>query len=51
MSNSQVNKLISVIKNATQVTLNFSSKVAGESNFQGKFQGFIKLLQMIHQLT
>ena len=37
MSNSQLNKLKSVIKNGTQVTLNLSSNIAGDSNDKNNF--------------
>ena len=61
LSNSQINKLKSGIKNETEVTLNLSSNLIGNSNDEiifhinyyqliPKFQGFKKLLQMIHQL-
>ena len=61
LSNSQLNKLKSGIKNGTEVTLNLSSNLIGNSNDKTnfphkllltntKFQGFVKLLQMVHQL-
>ena len=37
MSNLQLNKLKSMIKNGTQVTLNFSSSVIGNSNEETNF--------------
>ena len=59
--NSQLNKLKSGIKNITEVTLNLSSNwleiLAMRLIFYmsyywliHKLQGFVKLLQMIHQL-
>ena len=36
-SNSQLNKLKSVIKNGTKVTLNLSSNVVGDSNDKSNF--------------
>ena len=61
MSNSQLNKLKFGIKNGTEITLKLSSNAAGDSNDENnfpykllltntKFQSFIKLLQIIHQL-
>ena len=60
LSNSQLNKLKSTIKNGTEVTLNLSSNLTGSSNDENnfphklllihKFQKFVKLLQMVHQL-
>ena len=37
MSNSQLNKLKSIIKSGTQVTLNLSSNIAGDSNDKNNF--------------
>ena len=62
LSNSQLNKLKSGIKNSTEVTLKFSSIVAGDSNNENNFpyklsftnhkiQRFVKLIQMVHELT
>ena len=60
LSNSQLNKLKSGIKNGTEVTLKISLNVDGDSidenNFPHKlllihkFWGFVKLLQIIRQL-
>ena len=54
LSNSQLNKLKSWIKLGTEVTLNLSSNLMGNSNnaanFPHKFQGFLKCLQMVLQL-
>ena len=60
LSNSQLNNLKSGIKNGTEVTLKLSSNVVGDSNDGNnfppklllihKFQGFVKLLQMVYQL-
>ena len=54
LSNSQLNKFKLGIKNSTKVTLNLPSNVVvdsnNETNFLHKLQGFIKLLQMVHQL-
>ena len=58
LSNSQLNKLKFVIKNGSEVTLNLSSGIIGDSNDENnfprklfwlihKFQSFVKLLQMI----
>ena len=60
-SNSKLNKWKSTIKNGTELTLNLSSNLIGnsndETNFQlkllltnTKYQKFINLLQMVHQL-
>ena len=56
----QLNKLKSGIKNSAEVILNLLSNVVGDSNDKAnfpcklltthKFQGFAKLLQMVHQL-
>ena len=57
----QLNKLKSGIKNGSKVILNLSSNMIGDSNDEAnflhnllltihKFEGFIKLLQMVHQL-
>ena len=55
MSNSQLNKLKAGIKNGTAVTSNSSSDLFGDfndkTNSPYKFWGFVKLLQMEHQLT
>ena len=59
MSNSQLNKLKLGMKNGTEVTLEISSNVVGDSNHENNFlhklllintQCFIKLLQTVHQL-
>ena len=57
LSNSQLNKLISGIKNVTKVTLNLSSNVAGNANDETNLphkllltNTQVKLLQIIHQL-
>ena len=59
MSNSQLSKLKSGIKNGTEVTLKISSNVVGDSsdadNFLHKllltkFQSFIRILQLFCQL-
>ena len=60
LSNSQLNKSKSEMKNYTEVILNLSSNVTGGSNdeinfltncyYLIKFQGFVKLLQVIHKL-
>ena len=49
LSNSQLNKLKSGIKNGTQVTLNLSSNVVGDSNDEPSFAH--KLLLMDTQVT
>ena len=54
LSNSQLNKLKSAIKNETEVVLRLSSNIIGdnETNFPHKLlltQIFLKLLQIIHQ--
>ena len=57
----QLNKLKSGIKNGSKVILNLSSNMIGDSNDEANFlhnllltihksEGFIKLLQMVHQL-
>ena len=57
----QLNKLKSGIKNGSKVILNLSSNMIGDSNDEAnflhnllltihKFEGFIKLLQIVHQL-
>ena len=58
LSNSQLNKFKSVIKNETEVVLRLSSNMIGdnETNFPhklliDKFQIFVKPLQLIHQLN
>ena len=58
LSDSQLNKLNSGIKNGTKVTLNLSSNAIGnsnnETNFQHrllvihKFQDFVNLFQKVH---
>ena len=59
LPNSQFNKLTSGIKNGTEVALKLSSNVVGDSNNENnfshkllltKFRGFVKLLQIVHQL-
>ena len=61
LSNSQLNKLKSAIKNGTEVTLRLSTKVVGDSNDENnfdisyyylthKFQGYVKLLQAVPRL-
>ena len=58
MSDSRLNKLKTAIKNGTEVTLNHSSNLIGnsndETNFPHKqthtFQKVVKLLQMVYQL-
>ena len=61
LSNLQLNKLKSLIKNGTEVILNISSNLIGNSNDKTnfphtllwlihKFQKFVKLSQMVHQL-
>ena len=59
LSNSQLNKLKSAIKNEAKVVLRLSSNMIGndEANFphkllltNKKLQIFVKLLQIIHQL-
>ena len=61
LSNSQLNKLKSGIKNGTKVTLNLRSNVIGDSNDKTKFLYKLilfdtqvprlrKVLQMFHQL-
>ena len=61
MSNSQLNKLKSGIKNGTELTLKISSNIADDSNNENnflhkllltntQFQSFVKLLQTDHQL-
>ena len=37
LSNSQLNKLKSAIKNGTEVTLNYSSNIIGDSNDENNF--------------
>ena len=37
MSNSQLNKLSSAVKNGTEVTLNLSSNIIGDSNDENNF--------------
>ena len=44
MSNSQLNKLISRIKNSFEVTLNLSSKMAGDCNDETNFPPKLLLL-------
>ena len=59
LSNSQLNKFKSAIKNETALVLRLSSNMIGdnENNFpnkllltNNKFQIFVRLLQIIHQL-
>ena len=61
MSNSQLNKLKSGLKNGTELTLNLSLNMIGNSNDESKFPNklsltntqiwdFVKLFQIIHQL-
>ena len=53
LSNSQLNKFKSAIKNETDVFLRLSSNMISDSNDKAKtdkFQAFVKLLQIIHQL-
>ena len=61
LSNSQLNKWKSGIKNETEVTLNLSSNMIRYSNDQinfpckllltdTKFERFVKLLQIVYQL-
>ena len=61
LSNLQLNKLKSGMKSGTEVTLNISSNVVGDSNDENNFphklllinkqlQSFAKLLQIIPQL-
>ena len=58
LSNSQLEKLKSEIKNGTEVTLNFSSNEIGNFNDETYFphrlllidMPFLKLLQMVDQL-
>ena len=64
MSNSQHSKLKFGIKDDTEVTLKISSNVVGDTNDENnflhkllltntrfKFRGFVKLSQILHQLT
>ena len=61
LSNSQLNKLKSGIKNGTEVTLKVWFNVVGDSNDENsflinyfqlihKFQDFVKIFQMVHRL-
>ena len=52
LSNSQLNKLKSAIKNETEVVLRLSPNMIGDSNDEliDKFQIFIKHFLIIHQL-
>ena len=61
LSNSQLNRLKSAIKNETDVVLRLSSNIIGNSNYETNFphkslqlidklQIFLKLLLTIHQL-
>ena len=61
LSNSQLNRLKSAIKNGTKVTLNLSSNVVGVSNGEINFShkllltntqvwNFVKLLEIVHQV-
>ena len=60
LSNLQPNRLKSGIKNGTEVTLNLSSNLTGNSNDEvdfpyklllTKFWEFVKLLETVHQLV
>ena len=57
MPTSQLNKLKCGIGNGTEVTLNLSSNLIGNSNdetnfhkLKHNFRKFVKLLQIVHQL-
>ena len=50
MSNLQFTKLKSGMKNGTEVTLNLSLNLICDSNYKANFKGFVKILQMVHQL-
>ena len=60
LSNSQLNKLKSAIKNEIEVVIRLSPNTIGDSNDEanfphellltGKFLVFVKLFQIIHQL-
>ena len=58
LSNSQIHKLKSGIKNGSEVTLNLSSNFAGDSNDETNFPHkflftntkVLRFLQMVHQL-
>ena len=58
LSNSQLNKLKSAIKNVTKVTLNLSSNIVGDSDNKNNFPHKLlltntqvsKLFQMVYQL-
>ena len=49
LSNSQLNKLKSAIKNETEVVLRSSPNMIGDSNDKANL-AFVKLFQIIHQL-
>ena len=48
LSNSQLNKLKSGMKNGTEITLNLPSNFIGKSNNETNFPH--KILQTVHQL-
>ena len=50
LPNSQLNKIISRIKNDTEVTLKVSSNFVGHYKNDSKFWNFVKLLQINPQL-
>ena len=50
LSNSQLKKLKSGIKNNTEITSKISSNVVGGSNDDIKFRAFVKSLEIISQL-
>ena len=54
LSNSQLNKFKSAIKNETEVALRLSSNMIGDNETKldklEQFQMFVKLLQIINQL-
>ena len=61
LNNPQLSKLKSAIKNGTEVTLNLSSNLIGNSNDETNFlhklsltdiqvSKFVKFFQMVHQL-
>ena len=64
LSNSQLNKSKLAIENGTELILNISSDLVGDTNDENnfphkllltntlntKFRGFVKLLQIIHKL-
>ena len=53
LSNSQLHKFKSAIKDENEVVLRLSSNmiVDNETNFSHKFQIFVKLFQIIYHLT